>query len=76
MNSTYRLPHLSPRMKQVLPRLLAGEGEKGIAYALGISVNTVKVYIKAIYAACDVSSRTELSALFISQEMLESMITE
>jgi DNA-binding NarL/FixJ family response regulator len=60
------LPDLSPRMRQTLEQLLAGDSEKQIAQRLGLSRHTVHVYVKALYKGFSVSSRGELLALFIS----------
>ncbi len=56
---------LSPRMKQTLQRLLAGDSEKQVAAHLKISPHTIHVYVKAIYTYYNVSSRGELLALFV-----------
>ena len=56
---------LSPRMRQTLDRLLAGDSEKQIANTLAVSPHTVHVYVKAIYRGFDVSSRGELLARFV-----------
>jgi DNA-binding CsgD family transcriptional regulator len=55
-------PRLSPRGREVLGHLLHGASEKAIAAALSISRETVHGHVKAIYAACGVSSRAELLA--------------
>jgi DNA-binding NarL/FixJ family response regulator len=52
-------------MRQTLRRLLSGDCEKQIALRLGVSPNTVHVYVKAIYRAYGVSSRGELLARFV-----------
>lgn len=59
------MPSLSPRMKQTLDRLLAGDSEKQIARHLGLSRHTVHVYVKALYRGFGVSSRGELLAKFV-----------
>jgi DNA-binding NarL/FixJ family response regulator len=59
------IPDLSPRMRQTLDRLLAGDSEKQIAGRLGVSKNTVHVYVKALYRTFNVCSRGELLARFI-----------
>jgi DNA-binding CsgD family transcriptional regulator len=59
------LPSLSPRMRQTLERLLAGDSEKQIASRLGLSRHTVHVYVKAVYKGFAVSSRGELLAKFV-----------
>jgi DNA-binding NarL/FixJ family response regulator len=64
-SSDTRIPDLSPRMRQTLDRLLAGDSEKQIAHRLGVSKNTVHVYVKALYRTFNVCSRGELLARFI-----------
>ena len=56
---------MSRRQRQVLEFLLAGDGEKQVAAKLGISKNTVHNYVTALYRHFDVSSRSELMAIFI-----------
>jgi DNA-binding NarL/FixJ family response regulator len=56
---------LSPRMRQTLQRLLAGDQEKEVANRLGVSQNTVHVYVKALYRRYQVSSRGELLSKFV-----------
>jgi DNA-binding CsgD family transcriptional regulator len=58
---------LSPREKQTLWNLLAGRGEKQIATQMGLSVNTVHHYVKALYRHFDVSSRAELLARWMER---------
>jgi len=54
------LSKLTPRQRQVLEPLLLGHGERWVASLLNISVNTVHVHVKQIYAVYEVSSRAEL----------------
>ncbi len=56
---------LSPRMRQTLDRLLAGDSEKQIAKNLSVSQHTVHVYVKSLYRAFEVNSRGELLARFV-----------
>ena len=72
MHSTHPLPDLSPRMRQTLDRLLAGDSEKQIAIHLGLSRHTVHVYVKAIYRGFGVSSRGELLSRFVKREYMIS----
>jgi DNA-binding CsgD family transcriptional regulator len=51
---------LSPRLRQVLNGLISGEGEKQIAFKLGLSRHTVHEYIGELYRRFDISSRAEL----------------
>jgi DNA-binding CsgD family transcriptional regulator len=56
---------LSPRMRQTLERLLAGDSEKQIAVKLAVSPHTVHVYVKSLYHEFEVCSRSELLARFV-----------
>lgn len=56
---------LSPRMRQTLDGLLAGDSGKQIAHKLSLSRHTIHVYVKALYKGFGVSSRGELLARFI-----------
>jgi DNA-binding CsgD family transcriptional regulator len=55
-------PRLSPRERQTLHRLLAGDSEKEVAAQLGVSPHTVHIYVKSLYKYYQVSSRGELMA--------------
>jgi DNA-binding CsgD family transcriptional regulator len=57
---------LSVRERQTLDRLLAGDQEKEIAKHLGLSPNTVHIYVKGVYRKFGVVSRGELLARFIA----------
>ena len=59
------IPGLAPRHRQTLEGLLAGDSEKQIAARLGVSRNTVHVYVTALYRHFDVNSRGELLARFL-----------
>jgi DNA-binding CsgD family transcriptional regulator len=58
-------PPLSPRQRQTLELLLAGNAEKQIAARLAISRHTVHVYVKSLYKRFDVNSRPELLAKWV-----------
>jgi DNA-binding NarL/FixJ family response regulator len=60
------LKKLSPRQRQTLEQLLRGHARKQIASNLGISVNTVNEYVRAVYRAAGVTSRAELMASAVS----------
>jgi DNA-binding CsgD family transcriptional regulator len=51
--------HLSPRERAVLELVAAGLGNKAIARALGLSINTVKYHLASIFAKLDARTRTE-----------------
>jgi DNA-binding NarL/FixJ family response regulator len=50
---------LTPRQHEVLALLVAGKSNQEIAEAMGLSENTVKVHLAAIFRVLGVSSRTE-----------------
>jgi two-component system, NarL family, nitrate/nitrite response regulator NarL len=54
---------LSPRQHEVFRGLLAGQSNKAIARALGISVATVKLHVQAILRLAGARNRTEAVAL-------------
>lgn len=56
---------LSPRLRQTLDRLLAGDSERQTALALGISPATVREYVTRLYRHFGVISRAELLAHFL-----------
>lgn len=56
---------LSPRERQVLEKLLNGSSEKEVAVELDVSANTVHQYVKRLYQAFGVQSRSALLARFI-----------
>ena len=50
---------LTPREREVLALLAEGRGNKAVAAELGVSENTVKFHINAIFGKLGVQSRTE-----------------
>lgn len=54
---------LTPREREILALLAAGDSNKTIAARLSISVHTVKFHISSILSKLDVGSRTEAVAL-------------
>jgi DNA-binding NarL/FixJ family response regulator len=52
---------LTPRQKEVLSLLAAGESYVAIAHALNISRHTVNSHVQTIFRTLDVSSRRELA---------------
>jgi DNA-binding NarL/FixJ family response regulator len=51
---------LTRRQEQTLKLLLRGKSEKQVAAAMGLSRNTVHLYVTGIYRRLGVHSRTEL----------------
>lgn len=60
---------LNPRQREALQLLLHGKSEKEAGQAMGLSVHTVHIYAKAIYAAFSVSTRAELLARWVLAEI-------
>jgi DNA-binding CsgD family transcriptional regulator len=58
-------PPLSPRLKEFLEAMLAGQGIKQIAYSLGISIHTAREHVQRLYRHFNVCGRDELMAKFI-----------
>lgn len=57
--------HLSPREREVLESLAAGRTYKDIANKMGVTIHTVRSYIRRIYEKLHVQSRTEAVAKFL-----------
>lgn len=53
------MPGLTPRESQILELLAKGKVPKEVGYDLGISYETVRDYLKSVYAKLHVRSRTE-----------------
>jgi DNA-binding NarL/FixJ family response regulator len=62
-SSAPRVIRLTPRQKDVLQWILKGCTNHAIATALGISAETVKLHVSAIFRAYGVHSRTQLVLL-------------
>jgi DNA-binding NarL/FixJ family response regulator len=58
---------LSPREREVLNGLAEGQAYKQIADQLGVSIHTVRNYIRRIYEKFHVQSRTEAVAKYLRQ---------
>jgi DNA-binding NarL/FixJ family response regulator len=58
-------PHLSPREEMVLDCLAKGLTYKAIADQLGISIDTIRTYLRRIYEKLHVQSRTEAVAKYL-----------
>lgn len=52
-------PALSPRERELLELVAAGLGNKAIARALGVSVNTVKYHLGSIFVKLEARTRAE-----------------
>lgn len=56
---------LSPRQAEVALLILRGHSTVSIGLRLGVSVQTVKVFRKQLYARCGITSQAELFALML-----------
>lgn len=54
-----RQPHLTPRQCEVLDQLCHGYSNKLIGRHLGLSENTVRIHVQALFSALGVSSRMQ-----------------
>jgi DNA-binding NarL/FixJ family response regulator len=61
---------LTPREIEVLAMIAEGDGNKTIAWRLGISEHTVKFHIASIFAKLGAASRTEAVTLGIRQGLI------
>jgi len=57
-----RGPLLTPRQARILELVAAGQPDRGIARALGISTRTVQAHLQHAYRELNVTSRTEALA--------------
>jgi DNA-binding NarL/FixJ family response regulator len=62
------LPDLTPRESQILERLAQGMVPKDLGFDLGISYETVRVYIKAVYSKLHVRSRNEAVLKYLEHQ--------
>ncbi len=62
---TTRNISLSPRQAEVALLILRGHSTMSISLRLGLSVQTIKVFRKQLYARCNVSSQAELFSLML-----------
>ena len=58
-----RVCELSPREKEILTRITAGQGTRQMSCAMNITVDTVRSYVKNVLAKLGAHSRLQLSAL-------------
>jgi DNA-binding CsgD family transcriptional regulator/N-acetylneuraminic acid mutarotase len=61
---------LSQREKEVLESIATGATNRQTAYALSVSVNTVKVHLRNIFTKLGVDSRTEATMVAIQQGLI------
>ena len=64
-----KFANLTPREREILCHLAAGQSNKVIARSLGISDGTVKLHVKAILRKLDVHSRVEAAVIAVEQNL-------
>ncbi|MFT7671654.1 MAG: DNA-binding CsgD family transcriptional regulator [Gammaproteobacteria bacterium] len=60
-------PRITPRETQVVAQVLEGHSSESIAKSLGISVGTVRIHRRNIYAKLAISSQEELFSIFFQK---------
>jgi DNA-binding NarL/FixJ family response regulator len=58
---------LSPQERRILPLVADGKTNKEIAVALGLSDKTIKSYLSNIFEKLQLTSRTQVAAMFLKQ---------
>ena len=66
LKATDEPPRLSPRQLETLTYIAKGFSNQEVANMLGLSIDTVKDYLKTIYTRLDVSTRAEAVSLAVS----------
>jgi DNA-binding NarL/FixJ family response regulator len=64
------LDELSPREKEIVARIAGGQSTRQMAFAMNITVGTVRTYVKNVLAKLGAHSRLQLSALASQDGML------
>jgi DNA-binding CsgD family transcriptional regulator len=65
--STLFSPRITPRETQVVAQVLEGHSSDSIARILGISVGTVRIHRRNVYAKLNISSQQELFSIFFKK---------
>lgn len=68
------IAELTPREREILCHLAAGQSNKVIAKELGISDGTVKLHVKAILRKLDVHSRVEAAVIAVEQNICQRIV--
>jgi DNA-binding NarL/FixJ family response regulator len=75
VRDTNRLRELSPREKEILARIVGGQSTKQMSYAMNITVDTVRTYVKNVLTKLGAHSRLQLAALASRDGLLIDQVT-
>ncbi len=64
---------LTNREQEVLHHLIAGKARKEIASVMKLSEDTVRSYLRTLYAKLGARSRVEAAMLWLRMELLENL---
>jgi DNA-binding NarL/FixJ family response regulator len=70
MNTTPRLPALTPRERDLVRCIVAGKTNREIARALHVSEQVMKNMLRAIYQKCHVRNSLELALFTVRHHLL------
>jgi DNA-binding NarL/FixJ family response regulator len=68
LKEVYPILYFTDREKDILAEIIKGKLNKEIAHEQGISINTVKKYVKRIYKKAQVNNRIECALFFLRKE--------
>jgi DNA-binding NarL/FixJ family response regulator len=69
--SSRRPEALTPRQQEVLDLLMKGKSTNGIAEAMGLAVNTVRVHLIGVYRVLGVASRLEAALVGLQRLQIQ-----
>jgi two-component system, NarL family, nitrate/nitrite response regulator NarL len=69
-----RLCELSPREREILTRIAAGQSTRQMSCAMNITVDTVRTYVKNVLAKLGAHSRLQLAALASRDGLLSDQV--
>jgi DNA-binding CsgD family transcriptional regulator len=64
---------LTPREKEVLRRIVAGQGTAQMAAEMDIAVNTLRSYVKNVLTKLGAHSRLQAAALATREDLLSEL---
>jgi two-component system, NarL family, nitrate/nitrite response regulator NarL len=67
------IDELSPREREIVTRILGGQSTRQMAFAMNITVGTVRTYVKNVLAKLGAHSRLQLAALASQDEWLNDL---